>query len=286
MLIAKNEADIIEQTLLSLKEYGCFDRVFFYDNGSTDDTFNIARKFSDFVTCTDVSNTVYSDQLKYQLLYSQSHLYADGDWFAILDADEVYAEAVRPKIDFAEATGANYIETNSIQFYLTEKDKATSFDPVTPANEQRKHYLINYGEPRLFKYSSSIILNDKLVKSRDVSLILSAEKLLIKHFQYRSKQQIQMRIDVRKRNNLSSGNWGHVNSEAWEDYVVPARYLHEFDGKFRYGLPESVNLYKTKNNTAYTSGTLRWLLKNGYLNAEQREFLTASRLKRIFKRFL
>lgn len=284
-LIAKNEADIIEQTLLSLKAFGGFERVFFYDNGSSDDTLKIARKFGDFVTCADVSGTPYSDELKYQLIYSQAHHYAPGDWVAILDADELYAEAVLPKLEIAENAGANFIETRSAQFYVTDRDDAATFNPAIPAIEQRKHYLINYGEPRFYKFDQSSRLNDVLVKSRDPSLILAPEKLLINHFQYRSSGQIQTRIDVRRKNNLTSGNWGHVSSEAWQDYLVRAKFLHTYDGQYRSGLPANVNLYKVDNNQAYTTGTLRWLAKNNYLSQAQKEFLTAPRMKRILKKF-
>jgi glycosyltransferase involved in cell wall biosynthesis len=285
MLIAKNEGDIIEQTLLSLKEFGGFEKIFFYDNGSSDNTLNIARKFNDLVTCIDVSNTTYSDTLKYELLYSQAHTYANGDWMAILDADELYAESLLPKIDFAERHGANCIEAKSAQFYLTEKDNASVFDPSVEAIKQRKHYLINYGEPRLFKYSDALKLNDKLVKSRDGVLVSSAEKLLINHFQYRSSPQLQTRIAVRKANNPSSGNWYHVNSERWEDYLMRSKYLHEFDGTFKYGLPEEANLYKIENNIAYTNTTLKWLAQNNYFQQHELDFLEAGRFKRVLKKF-
>ena len=286
MLIAKNEGDIIEQTLLSLKQFGRFEKIFFYDNGSSDNTLAIARKFDDFVTCIDVSTTPYSDTLKYELLYSQAHLYANGDWIAILDADELYAESLMSKIETAEFQGANCIESKSAQFYLTEKDDAPVFDPTVEAIKQRKHYLINYGEPRLFKYSENLRLNDTLVKTRNKILVCSEDKLLINHFQYRSSSQLNTRIVVRRENNSSSGNWCHVDSARWEDYVMRSRYLHEFDGKFSYGLPANTNLYKVENNIAYTGTTLRWLSKNHYLQQHEENFLKAGRFKRILNKFL
>lgn len=284
-LIAKNEADIIEQTFLSLREHGNFEKVFFYDNGSTDDTLTIARKFDDFVVCADISATPYSDELKYKLLNAQSHYYAEGDWLAILDADELYVESILPKIDSALRERANCIEEACAQFYLCEKDNGSSFEPGIPAIEQRKHYLINYGEPRIFEYRKQVPLSERIVKSRDASLVLAKEKLLVAHFQYRSNAQIQNRINVRKANNLISGNWGHVNSEAWQDYLVDSRYLHEFDGTFKQGLPQGADLYKINNNPAYTNGSLRWLLDNKRLTMEQEDYFDATRLKKIFKKF-
>lgn len=286
ILVAKNEGDIIEQALLSLKKFGGFEKIFFYDNGSSDDTLAIARKFNDFVTCIDVSTTPYSDTLKYELLYSQSHSYVNGDWIAILDADELYAESLMQKIEFAEQHGANCIEEKCAQFYLTEKDDASVFDPTTEAIMQRKHYLINYGEPRIFKYNDALKLNETLVKTRNQILVPSAEKLLINHFQYRSSSQLSTRIKVRQANNLSSGNWGHVDRARWEDYVIKSKYLHEFCGEFKYGIPVDANLYKMENNIAYTRSNLRWLSKNKYFRQAEEDFLKAGKFKRILNKLL
>lgn len=286
LLIAKNESDIIEQTMLSVRQYGCFDEIFFYDNGSTDDTFKTVIKFNDLVKHAAVASETYSDNLKYHLLYKHKDLFKDGDWLAILDADELYAESLLPVIDAAISANANYIETKSAQFYMTDQDDVNCFDSKQPAIEQRSRYLINYGEPRLFRYSSENLLDDRMVKSRHHTMSLSPAKLLVNHFQYRSAKQLQARIDVRQANNKTSGNWGHVSQDHWQDYVVPSRLLHEFQGEFQYGLPPGVDLYKTRANTAYTAGTLRWLEKNAYLTAAESDFMTASKLKKLVHRFL
>jgi glycosyltransferase involved in cell wall biosynthesis len=286
LLIAKNESDIIEQTMLSIRQYGCFDGIFFYDNGSTDHTFQTVSKFNDLVLHAAVESESYSDNLKYKLLYKHADLYQEGDWLAILDADELYAENIAPLIEIATNANANYIETKSAQFYMTEQDDVTFFDPDRPAIEQRPHYLVNYGEPRLFRYTAAQPLTDQMVKSRHASMRMASAKLLVNHFQYRSAQQLQTRIDVRQANNKTSGNWGHVSQTRWQDYVVPSRLLHQFRGEFQYGLPAGVNLYKTRTNTAYTSGTLRWLEKNAYLTPSEADFLTASKLKKLAYRFL
>lgn len=286
LLVAKNEADIIEQTMLSLRQYGCFDGIFFYDNGSSDDTFKTAVKFNDLIKHASVESEAYSDSLKYKLLYKHKSLFKDGDWLAILDADELYAGNLSSVINSAICEDANYIETKSAQFYLTEQDDVSCFDPRKPAIEQRSHYLINYGEPRLFRYSSINHLDDQMVKSRHHTMRPSPTKLLVNHFQYRSAKQLQARIDVRQANNKTSGNWGHVSQDHWQDYVVPSRLLHQFQGEFQYGLPAGVDLYKTRSNTAYSAGTLRWLAKNSYLTAAESDFMTASKLKKLVYRFI
>jgi hypothetical protein len=169
---------------------------------------------------------------------------------------------------------------------MTERDNAEQFNPQCAAIDQRPYYLINYGEPRFYKYSKHFKLNDTMVKSRHASMVQCKEKLLVNHFQYRSIHQLQTRIEVRRENNKSSGNWGHVNKDKWDDYLVQSSTLHEFNGTFTFGLPSRINLYKTRTSTAYTAGTLRWLAQNGYLNDDQLTFLDAGKLKKLMHRFI
>lgn len=286
VLIARDEADILEHTLLSLRRQGGFTKIFFYDNGSRDDTQTIARRFTDLVASVETLDEPFSDRLKYELLNSHARQTKAGDWLAILDADELYAESPLAKIDSAEAAGANCIESRSAQFYMTHSDAYDAFDPTTPPIKQRRHYLINYGEPRLFKCQPDVSLTESMVKQRLHPLRPAPDQLLINHFQYRSAAQLQRRIDIRISNNRTSGNWGHVQKTRWQDYVVDAGLLHTYDGQFVHGLPPHVNLYKIPDNDAYTSASLRWMRKHDYLTPAQARFLDASRFTRILRRFL
>jgi len=110
LLIAKDEADIIEQTLLSLREFGGFKKIFFYDNGSSDDTAKIAKKFNDIIPKVYTLSDAFSDNLKYKLLYQHANEFQSGDWFAILDADELFTEKTLDKITIAENNNSNCIE--------------------------------------------------------------------------------------------------------------------------------------------------------------------------------
>lgn len=285
ILIAKDEGDIIEQTLLSLRQFGGFKKIFFYDNGSSDNTAKIAKKFNDIVASVSTVSQTYSDTLKYQLLYQHAAEYQTGDWLAILDADELYAEHALDKIVAAERVGANYIESKSSQFYFTELDDCQHFFPHIPIIEQRQHYLVNYGEPRIFKFSPDIELTELKVKSRFAWLKPGPEKLLVNHFQYRSAQQVQHRINVRLANHSASNNWGHIKNPRWQDYLVKAAWLHRFNGEHQFGLPANANLYKIPNNCAYTGTSLRWMATNKYLTDDQKAFFTASRLERLWRKF-
>lgn len=285
-MIVKDEADILAQTIESLLKFGDFKKIFIFDNLSSDNTLTVAQGFaSDQVVVSQMEDT-FSDQLKYDNVYRHEHLFQEGDWFAILDADELYREALTPLIQTASEQGHNCIECRSAQFYFTEAEDNERFDPALPAETQRQYYLMNYGEPRIFRHSEATHWTADEVKQRASFMSISPQRLLIHHFQFRSSQQTQRRIQVRLQNNAHSNNWGHINSDRWQNYIVPSKYLHRYNGTVREGLPENANLFKIKDNPAYTMANLNWLRKTNALKQEQLEFFAANRLQRLLRRFL
>ena len=283
-MLVKNEADIIGQTIESLLRFGGFKHIFVFDNGSTDETLSVAKRYAGSTLSVDVLPTPFSDSLKFDTVYQHRHLMQDGDWFAILDADEVYAEPLQPVLNDAVREGANFVECKSAQFYFTDAEESYEFDPAKPAIEQRRHYLVNYGEPRVFRYENDTTLTADAVKQRVSGLIKASKQFLILHFQFRSDQQTQKRIDIRRQNNHLSNNWGHINSDQWRDYVVPHQHLHRYVGEIHDGLPASANLYKIKDNAAYTMANLKWLQRHGHLTPPQHGFMSAGLLKRIIRK--
>jgi hypothetical protein len=185
-------------------------------------------------------------------------------------------------VNDAEREGAKAIEHATAQFYFTDAENDYAFDTTRPVIDQRRHYLVNYGEPRIFRYEANVTLTADAVKQRPTSLVIASRLFPVHHFQFRSAEQTQNRINIRKQNNAVSNNWGHVNSVHWRDYLVPHQHLHKFDGKLRYGLPEGANLYKIKDNAAYTMANLKWLQRHGHLTSSQQGFMSAGLLKRIF----
>lgn len=283
-MIVKDEADILAQTLESLVYFGGFQKIFVFDNGSTDATFQVAQLYDGDLIEVATLDELFSDNLKFENVYRHKNLFKEGDWFAILDADEIYQEPLLPLIQLAEYENANFIESRSAQFYFTEQELNYDFDPAIPAVQQHPYYLLNYGEPRIFRYSKEMVLNSEDVKKRHSSLVSCSRQLLIHHYQFRSARQTQRRLDIRMANNAYSNNWGHINSASWRDYIVPARYLHKFDGKIKTGLPLNANLYTIRDNAAYTMANLNWLKRHHYLNANQLSFFGATRLQRLIRR--
>lgn len=283
-MIVRNEADILAQTIESLLNHGDFKKLLIFDNDSTDGTMAVAKQFECEQIIVQSLKETFSDNLKFENVQRHAHLLKDGDWFAILDADEIYQESLLALIEDAEQHSRNLVESRSAQFYFSTLDQNHEFDPAQPAIHQRKYYLLNYGEPRAFKFHPEGIITSDMVKRKDAVFKPADRKLLVHHFQFRSAIQTQTRIDLRRQNNTSSNNWGHINSAKWKDYVIPAEYLHEYNGEILNGLPVGSNLYKIKNNPAYTMANLIWLKKNGHLTPDQIKFFSATRWQRLLRR--
>jgi hypothetical protein len=64
--------------------------------------------------------------------------------------------------------------------------------------------------------------------------VVHPKPLYFRHYPYRSTQQIQMRLDVR-RNNRERGfeGWDHAKELTWQEKIVPSSGLHhdENDGR-------------------------------------------------------
>lgn len=238
-LIVQNEADVIEDVLEFLGELGLFEKLFFFDLGSDDGTFQAAMRHSNLLHDPQVIDEPYSNPLRARLLMQNRHLYREGDWLALVDADEFYAANPLDVIGRADSEGADSIHTFQADFFLTWKDLETPANQELPVYERLRHYLIDWTELRFFKY----------LPRREAGPIGSlrpcSEKLVIRHYRYRSPEQIRTRIRTRLANRKRSENlpgrepWVQVFSEDWRDYVVPHEKLHFDDGgPLQFGLPD------------------------------------------------
>lgn len=283
-MLVKDEEDIIEQTLLSLRKHGNFRRIFVFDNLSSDRTYEIARKFASDTLIVRQVPTEFSDQLKFDLIAAHRDQFAPGDWITTLDGDELYCSPLADCVAAAESEGANCIEHNTVQFYLTEAEDSYDFDPAQAASEQRRHYLLNYGELRAFRYAEGMELSADSTKGRHQHFIKAHRNFPVLHFQYRSRRQVERRAQLRLQNNRHSGNWGHVQSTDWTSYRVKSRYLHHYDGSIKTGLPPGTNLYRVPDSPAYTMANLLWMKRRGYLTPEQEAFFAAPRWLRLARK--
>src|SRR5574344_2260902 len=94
VVLAKNNEKTIEKTLKSLVE---FDDVVVYDNGSTDETINIVKKFPNV-------NLIEGEFRGFGWTKNHATSFATNDWILIIDSDEIVdsellAELKNKKLD-------------------------------------------------------------------------------------------------------------------------------------------------------------------------------------------
>ncbi|HZU81746.1 MAG TPA: glycosyltransferase family 2 protein [Polyangiaceae bacterium] len=275
--VAQNEADILRHTFDFHRRTRHFDRIFFYDLGSEDDTLEIAREYAD-IADVERRRTPYSGELRVALMDEHRDRYAPGDWVAIIDSDEIYAEDPRAAIRAAEAERATRIETWQAQYYFTDLDLAAwergdAAWRATSAYERLKHYVVNWSEMRFYKALAPAGGRTSVV---DLDGKLASRKLLNRHFPYRSPEQIGEKVRVRLANRKTGLNTQYqIFSEDWRRYVVDHRLLHRDDGVIRFGVPEGVDWKSFYNfwandaaswkNPVYNNWYIYWLMVHGFL---------------------
>src|SRR5678815_3443511 len=91
IMVLRDEGDIIAHTLTHLLTW--VDALHLFDTGSTDGTWEIVKEFArrdDRVKPIAREEIVYHHGLQGVLFGRVRHTFEDGDWFARLDADEIY----------------------------------------------------------------------------------------------------------------------------------------------------------------------------------------------------
>src|SRR5262245_26838884 len=122
LCLVKNEADIMR---LSLEEnLRWCDRIFVFDNGSSDTTWDITCEVA-----THHSRVVpfkqdpkpFDDALRAEIFNQYRHEAEAGDWWCRLDADEFYIDD--PRIFLARVSPSHHVVWGAwLQYFVTDQD--------------------------------------------------------------------------------------------------------------------------------------------------------------------
>lgn len=259
MCIVKNEADIIDQSL-KLATKWC-DFIYVFDNGSTDGTWEIvshlSKKYEQIILYKQKKCDFYNG-LRGEIFNHYRANSSKDDWWCTLDADEFYID--NPQ-DFLINIPKQYqvVCSASLQYYFTDKDlKLYQCNPSLyadhiPIEHKIRYYLNNWSEKRFFRYRKNLKWNTKEASWPTNLGAIYPQRIRLKHYQYRSPQQIQKRLDVRfeteargkkifhhefqsnwidtvvNTSKISSINSNQVNMRhTWEERIIPA-YLLNYD---------------------------------------------------------
>ena len=213
IMLVKNEVDIVGYVLKKAQEW-C-DKIFILDNGSTDGTWELIQSMkNDCITPWKQDFGPFRRGMRADVFNEFRHLSEPGDWWCYaLDADEVYAEDPR---EFLARIPKKYqwVFKQDISFRLTREDLSEySFSGLFEEDiDKLKYFSIPcWSEGRFFRYRKNIQWDNGVASQYPMNIgIMAPEKILVKHYQYRSPQQIEKRIKDRaatkKRTDVSAWN--------------------------------------------------------------------------------
>ena len=234
-LLVKDESDIIKECLDSVAPY-C-DYIFVVDNGSSDSTYEICQKHPR-VTWSERIECTYSDALRQRLVEISKAYLSNQDWILALSADHFFDGNPRLDIERAIAEKANVITYDVAQFYLTDVDYDNIRDSrwiCLPVQERLKYYAINYfGFPVALQYDSAMVYKEDVTEWPIITdKRVASFSPILKHYQFRSVDQIQKRLSIRKQQiDHGFGGFRHYRSYDWKKYIINSSRLHRYDGKW------------------------------------------------------
>lgn len=249
--LAKNDADIIEYLLNENSKWA--HKIFVYDNGSTDDTWEIVNelaKTNKVIVPWKKENIDFQPYLRARVYNANKHLASKGDWWCwSMDTDEFYIDDPR---DFLSKVPKYYqaVVAQAFEYKLTWEDlKEFEFTNSSPHDaEQLKYYApLTYGELRFFRHRNRLKWNNFHTRPKHYGVIYK-KPIRLKHLQYRSPDQIQKRLDLR-RAVMKKGydKWEHDNFETWQEKVDHRKDLIRETPEFQNDGPKYPYLHFPKN---------------------------------------
>lgn len=226
LCLVKDESDVIAQTLTAAAAWS--DAIYVFDNGSTDGTWDTVLELAKTrpqVVPDRQDSTPYSPNLRRTIFDGHRHEAEEGDWFCSLDADEFYIDD--PRVFLADVPSRfDEVWAASFEFYFTEKDAEryesdpTLYGDDVPVERKLRYYVNNWSEPRFFRYRRGLVWRsgawpERLGPAYPV-------RIRLKHFQYRSPQQIQKRLSTRLEA-MGRGRFLHEMLPHWTEAVASFR---------------------------------------------------------------
>lgn len=215
--IAKDEADFIGEVLISASKWA--DNIFFADNGSSDNTQTIVEQLSlkyGNIINLGMLNDPFSDTLIAKVFNMVKSCSKPGDWWCRLDADEVYIDDPHQFLRFVPSI-VDTVWSEHYDFWFTEEDyylfQQSEIYRSTAVVDRLKYFCKGGSERRFVKHTLPFVWTGPWPKFR---LLDSKRKIRLAQYQYRSPDQILLRISNRKTINASM-NGGIFDHELKRD---------------------------------------------------------------------
>jgi len=212
MIPTFNDEDIISEVLENMRDQGTFPVVL--DNGSSDNTFNICKKFSDRgkIKLSRFYSESFNMDSILEIAYDMA-LIEKPDWIVLCASDELFESGSKnfklsEAISQIDSEGYNLIQFNRFDFFVSDDDDKSA----KTIREKLRYY--SYQDDFLYR-AWKFIPGIRLLEDghypffpEGQKYIICPRKLVIRHYTFRSKEQaekkIRDRIDRKIRNKKSN----------------------------------------------------------------------------------
>ena len=231
LLLVKNEADIIRESLLAAAEWS--DKVIVMDNASEDGTWEIVQQLaqtnSRIVPFMQYKGTFHIG-LRAKAFKAFRHEMSSKDWWCVrLDADEFFRDNPR---EFLEKLPKHYtvVKKQSTDYVLTQEDVEAGMltGNFTEDRDSIVHFLPEKRKERRFMRHSPWLLWNESWRYPHPMGCTAPQCIPVDHYQYRSPQQMQRRFSTRQQAKRDGcGSFLHENGTDWKDYLWTNQLLDE-----------------------------------------------------------
>lgn len=267
IMLVKNEADIVESVIKDAERWA--DKIFILDNGSTDGTWETVQSLkNDVIVPWKQYFGAYHNGLRAEVFNAFRNISKDGDWWCFkLDADEFYVENPR---DFLANVPKNchLVAKKSLDYFISPEDiEEHEFTGIFESDRDKIKYIKKecWCEPRFFRYRKNLAWSCDPQNHYPPRIgVLSDHYILVRHYQYRSPQQMQKRLDVRNASQAKKAGlaFRHVKETDWHELLKARDELVFDDGQI-----ETYRTLPVRNN-----------IKQGYLKKMIMRILIALRI--------
>jgi len=201
-----NDEDIISEMLENLLHQGTFPVVL--DNGSTDNTFNICKKFSErgVIKLSKFYSELYNMSTILEILYDMA-LIENPDWLVLCASDELLESGLNDctlgeAISQINSEGFNLIQFNRFDFFMSDDDNKSA----KTIREKLTYY--SYQDDflyRAWKFIPGVKMRDGghyPIFPNGEKYIIYPRKFVMRHYTFRSKEQAGKKMQDRINKNI------------------------------------------------------------------------------------
>lgn len=203
------------------------DKIIVFDNGSSDGTWEIvcemAKEYPDIIIPHTQDARPFRIGLRALTFDAYKQELGPDDWWCIrMDADEFYIDD--PK-EFLARVPKKYkqVSKTSYDYMLCHEDlEEHSFTGCFETDKDKIRYYkpSNWAETRFVRHSPRLRWKIDRKKPQPLGLTYPGQ-IRVKHYQFRSPQQMAQRYVIRQASRQAGcGSFHHENGSSWKDYLV------------------------------------------------------------------